>query len=181
MAIHRICLALFVCAVIANPVSARADQKSLFAAIAERLGWMAPVAAWKHANKKPVEDLKREAVVLDAASADAASLGLAPDSVRGFFQAQIDAAKAIQWCWIKRWQSGAPEASDPPDLVDEIRPELIRLGRVVVENLASELSQAGPIGETAQAAFLESVSIDCLDDASRRALFEGLTKVRLAI
>ncbi|NIP77428.1 MAG: chorismate mutase, partial [Xanthomonadales bacterium] len=62
-----------------------------------------PVAAWKHARGKPVEDLEREAVVVDRAAADAAAAGLDPETARPFFMAQIDAAKSVQHCWIARW------------------------------------------------------------------------------
>lgn len=158
---------------------ARADQGALFSAIGERLGWMAPVAAWKVANDKPVEDLAREAVVLQAAQSKAEQVGLARETVVDFFQAQIDAAKAIQWCWIARWEVGAPVPQETPDLVEEIRPELIRLGQEVLDELAGEIAESGAIPAQARDRFVAEVSLDCLDEQSATNLFESLTKVRL--
>lgn len=159
--------------------TARADQEGLFGSIGERLGWMAPVAAWKFANDKPVEDLEREAVVLQAAQTKAEQIGLARGSVLDFFQAQIDAAKAIQWCWIARWEAGAPPPTETPDLVAEIRPALIRLGQDVLDELAGEIAQNGPITAEARDPFVAAVSLDCLDQKSLDNLFESLTEVRL--
>ncbi|MEM7176312.1 MAG: gamma subclass chorismate mutase AroQ [Pseudomonadota bacterium] len=159
--------------------TARADQEGLFGSIGERLGWMAPVAAWKFANDKPVEDLEREAVVLQAAQTKAEQIGLARGSVLDFFQAQIDAAKAIQWCWIARWKAGAPPPTETPDLVAEIRPALIRLGQDVLDELAGEIAQNGPITAEARDPFVAAVSLDCLDQKSLDNLFESLTEVRL--
>lgn len=175
----RICSVFLICANLAMPTSANADQGRLFTAIGERLGWMASVAAWKYSNDVQVEDLEREALVLESATADAEELGLSSESVRDFFQAQIDAAKAIQWCWIETWQSGASPIGEAPDLATEIRPELIRLGREVLQELEIEISQSGPILEDKQGAFLEAIPVECLDDHSRIKLFEGLSNVRL--
>lgn len=170
---------LTACGLLLSAQVARADQDALFSAIGERLGWMAPVAAWKFANNTAVEDLDREAIVLDAAQTKAEKIGLSRESVLAFFQAQIDAAKTIQFCWIERWEAGAEPPEDAPDLVNEIRPELIRLGQDVLEELAGEIAQNGAIPSTARDSFLATVSLDCLDRQSSAVLFESLAKVRL--
>jgi chorismate mutase-like protein len=164
-----------------SPTLAAADDTPLFRLIGERLSWMAPVAAWKLENERPVEDLAREKVVLEAAAMKARAAGLSGDSVRAFFQAQIDAAKAIQRCWMKRWKTGAaapPEQA--PDLVEEIRPALLRLGTAIVDGLSAALEHGTPINRDDRPAFDEAVAVDCLDAKARDALFDGLLQVRPA-
>ena len=58
-------LAVSLLAATVTPGWAAPDK--LFGAINERLSFMQSVAAWKADNDKPVEDLPREKVVLDAA------------------------------------------------------------------------------------------------------------------
>lgn len=159
---------------------AQADQEELFSLIAERLSWMEPVAAWKRVNDVPVEDLDREAVVVDAAITDAAAHGLDPDTVRAFFEAQIEAAKAIQDCWIDHWTAANATPSNVPDLVSEIRPELLRLGNAIIAGLAEDIAQNGPIPSSADDDFRAAVSIECLDEHHANALFDSLTQVRIA-
>ena len=116
------------------------DAGALFASVNARLSLMKPVAAWKLDKGVAVEDLAREKVVLDKAVASAEQLGINAASTRAFFQAQIEAAKEIQRCWIKRWQSGAaPKMTEYPDLKDEIRPDLIRLGREILVRFKATL------------------------------------------
>jgi cyclohexadienyl dehydratase len=103
---------------------------ALLAAIDERLSLMTGVAESKRVLQKPVEDLQQEARVLDAAVegviSEAARLGvISPDeaSIRAFFQAQIEVAKSIQY----RILQGAATTSNPPDLVEDLRPALGRI------------------------------------------------------
>ena len=103
---------------------------ALLAAMDERLSLMIAVAESKRILGKPVEDLAQEAQVLEAAvqgvTEAARSQGREPldiAAVRGFFKAQIEAAKAIQYKTLE----GAVAMSDPPDLVNELRPALGRI------------------------------------------------------
>lgn len=166
--------------VLVHSLPAQAGNLALYRAISERLSLMQPVAAWKHARGVAVEDRAREAVVLEKAAEQAAAEGLDPASVRPFFRAQIAAAKAVQRCWIARWETGAAQPpADPPDLKAEIRPELIRLGAAIVAEMHRTLAEGAPLGGGA-GAFAEAVSLACLDPAARDAILTALGRVRLA-
>ncbi|GAB2183395.1 gamma subclass chorismate mutase AroQ [Roseibium sp. LAB1] len=156
----------------ATAVPGWAAPQELFSAINERLSFMKPVAAWKADNDKPVEDLPREKVVLDAARAKAVENGLSADNVTLFFQAQIDAAKDIQTCWIARWDSGEPRPQNVPDLIKDVRPELLRLGDDILTLLAKS-----PVEASDKQAFADAVTVECLSEGAKNALFEGLVDV----
>lgn len=163
-------LAVSLLAATVTPGWAAPDK--LFGAINERLSFMQSVAAWKADNDKPVEDLPREKVVLDAARTKAVENGLSADNVTLFFQAQIDAAKDIQTCWIERWESGEARPQNVPDLIKDVRPELLRLGNEILTLLAES-----PVESSDQQAFTEALTVECLSDGSKSALFEGLVDV----
>lgn len=149
--------------------SGHASTETLFSAINGRLSHMQAVAAWKMDNDRPVEDLEREKVVLEAARQQAAEVGLSADSVTLFFQAQIDAAKDIQSCWIARWEEGASRPETVPDLVNEVRPALLKLGESILQELATT-----PVAAGDRTAFEAALTVDCLSEQSRQALFDGL-------
>ncbi|MEM8959294.1 MAG: gamma subclass chorismate mutase AroQ [Pseudomonadota bacterium] len=162
---------LFLSSVLSVPVNAQtADLSDL---IAQRLALMRPVAAWKVENDRPVEDLAREAVVLDEASAQAAERGIDPPGVRVFFQSQIDAAKEIQHCWISRWTETGQPGQPVQDLLAEIRPELLRLGDAIIDAMARDLQESGRLQ-----ADPEAFDIECLTPQTARALSAALSQVR---
>ena len=93
--------------------------------IVERLDLMKGVAAYKFGADRPVEDLAREAKVIEAGKAQAGRLGIEPESVTPFLQAQMDAAKRVQHLWISAWQNNAaPMPEKAPDLATELRPAI---------------------------------------------------------
>lgn len=157
----------------AAPTGLHAEPSDLFDAIDKRLSYMQAVAAWKVDNNRPVEDLAREKVVLDAARTKAGEVGLSGDSVTGFFQAQIDAAKDIQTCWIGRWNDGADRPTDVPDLVEDVRPALLTLGNEILQLMATE-----KVSLEDQQAFTAALTVDCLSPEAKDALFDGLLEVQ---
>jgi len=175
-------LTVAVASLISAPVQAtNPNSGTVFDLIAARLALMKPVAAWKHTNAVAVEDLAREAVVLDKAASGAAETGIAPETIRPFFAAQIEAAKAIQTCWIARWEAGhATPPADPPDLRSDIRPRLISLGANLLAAVRQALDDGHRIDGAEAASFAAAVDTDCLDRESRGAIYTGLTQVRLA-
>lgn len=155
--------------------TATSAQAELFDLIDTRLELMQDVAAFKHANDRRVEDLERERVVITKTLEQAALVGVDPDTAQLFFEAQIEAAKDIQSCWIARWteeKTSVPE--NYADLTTEIRPALLELGGQILEALSAQL----PVSPSSQAEFSEAVRVDCLSDDSRAELFDSLTKVR---
>lgn len=82
-----------------------ADVASL---INQRLSHMKDVAGYKAQHHLAIEDLPQEAKVLANSVAEAEKLGLDGESVKPFIQAQMDAAKAIQYRYRADWLS-SPE------------------------------------------------------------------------
>ena len=93
----------------------------------ERLGWMDEVAMVKQSKGLPVEDAVREAEVLDAMVALGSEMGLPGTVARGFFAAQIEAAKVCQ----EEWLGAHPGAlrGEVPDLGKTVRPALDAIGK----------------------------------------------------
>ncbi|MCR9086434.1 MAG: gamma subclass chorismate mutase AroQ [Rhodobacteraceae bacterium] len=155
--------------------SASAETPNLSDLIAERLSLMRPVAAWKLENDRPVEDLGREAVVLDEASARAAERGIDRPGIRAFFEIQIDAAKEIQNCWMLRWTDTERSDEPVPDLLNEIRPDLLRLGDAIIDAMANDLRNGRRLE-----AEPEDFDIDCLKPQTAAALSAALSEVKAA-
>ena len=122
-------------------VAGHVDARPLDQLLQQRLGHMKDVAAYKWHHNLPVEDLKREEVVLRNASIQGLKYGLRVESNEHFFQLQIDAAKEIQRYWFDRWDSN-PDLSPGlvPDLNNEIRPALIELGNQITRALSEQPS-----------------------------------------
>ncbi len=152
----------------------------MFERIADRLALMKPVAAWKRDHGVAVEDRAREAIVLESATEQAAKAGLAVETARPFFEAQIAAAKNIQRCWIARWDAGAPPPRPPPDLGTEIRPKLLEIGAALLTDVRAALAGGVAFDETRAAAFAAATDLDCLSAAARDAIYRQLSGLQLA-
>lgn len=161
-------LRLVVLTVILCPVVAQAQ--SVAGLVNERLGWMQSVAAHKWLRGLPIEDPGREAKVVAGACGHALDHGMDPDSCSRFIRAQIEAAKRIQEYWFRRWASG-PGPRSAPDLVTEVRPELLRLGRAMMRALTEERTPA------TRSEFLASLDVEGLDSASGEALYVSRANV----
>jgi chorismate mutase len=83
--------------------------------------------AWaKHSADFPVYDPQRETAILQTMMAAGQQQGLAPDTVRRFFAAEMEASRRIQWAWIEAWRKNrAPAPTSPAqDLGPYIRPQI---------------------------------------------------------
>jgi chorismate mutase len=104
---------------------------------ARRLFLAKQVALAKWDSQAPVEDTAREAEVVTAAIKDGESRGLDRTSVSHFFSAQIEANKLVQYVLLADWRrAGTVPAHSPIDLAMTIRPELDRLQKELVRELA---------------------------------------------
>jgi chorismate mutase len=92
-----------------------ADVRPVVEAATDRLLLADGVAAGKRTSGAPVEDLPREAAVLDAADSRARELGLDPALARTVVGDQIRASKVVQTGLLREWGSGVPA---PPDRAD---------------------------------------------------------------
>ena len=147
--------------------SSNADGAETLSLVEARLLLMKDVARYKWHHDQPVEDLAREQVVLEQARSDALRHSLNVESYRAFMSAQINAAKAIQQYWFRRWQRGAPP-DEGPDLAGTIRPQLITLGQKIAHSLTtSDLEHQRAI-----------ISVRGLDKASKEQLTHKLALVR---
>ncbi|MDA7964175.1 gamma subclass chorismate mutase AroQ [Ruegeria sp.] len=167
MRVWRKTLLLCMC-LTGTATAARAD---LFELIDARLEWMRDVAAYKHANSLPVEDVAREQTVIAKTLEQAAAAGLDPATTQAFFEAQIEAAKDIQSCWIARWmETEAP--AEYRDLKQEVRPVLLDLGGQIIAALPDQT-----VATSERDGFVAAVQVDCLSDQSRDRMFDALTQV----
>ncbi len=138
---------------ITHPVTA---DENLAQLINERLSHMKSVAAYKWLRKLPIEDLEREATVIESAKRSGLDHGITTHSSEVFFQAQITAAKEIQSYWYQQWATGQGP-TNAPDLVKEVRPALITLGNAITAKLsrekvaADQISMQGLSSDTAAA------------------------------
>jgi len=157
----------------------RAD--AVFLRISERLSLMRLVTAWKRANRVAVEDRAREAVVLENAVAAAAAAGLDPATAGPFFEAQIEAAKDVQRCWIGRWDAGeASPLESAPDLTTEIRPALLELDRALLDSIEAALARNIAFDEARAADYAATADIDCLSASRRDVVYRRLGQLRFA-
>ena len=161
------------------PASAQSPEP-IFALIDQRLELMKDVAAYKYIEGLPIEDLKREAIVLQKATTAAEGAGLQADSVTAFFRSNIEAAKSIQRCWHHRWEdSTTSPPQSAPHLGAEIRPQLIEIGNELNEAIARFLDKGGALGVGVEGQFLETVQVDCLAVADKASILTALSQIEL--
>jgi chorismate mutase len=116
----------------------------------DRLGWMDDVAAVKQAQGLPITDPKREAALLQSMEERGKAQGIPAEASRAFFAGQMAAARQYQAEWLavhSGRQSGAL-----PDLANDIRPALDRIGVKMIRELAalrSRHANAKAVGEVA--------------------------------
>ncbi len=159
-------------------IPARADTTlELFSAINSRLAHMQSVADYKETFHLPVEDLAREAIVLEEARLAASAAGLLAESVVSFFATQVTMGKIIQYRRRADLLSGV-EVFTTPDLENVVRPALDALGSQINQLLARRLQETGSINESDWALFAQIIDDEYLDSSDERQLFDSLLSVR---
>ncbi|MGN8275439.1 chorismate mutase [Pseudomonas sp. SMN5] len=135
----KLCLALSAALMAAAAEASPAPEAltPLLNAIGERIALANQVALSKWDSQKPVEDRQREREVIAAAVAQAPAYKLTGETVEAFFAAQIEANKMVQYIELSDWalEGKAPDLPRP-DLVGEIRPQLDRLQKRLLQQLA---------------------------------------------
>lgn len=157
---------------------AKSTPTELFSLINLRLSYMEDVALYKALNHKPIEDITREAIVIKKSSQSAEKAGLNKQSVMHFFQAQIAAAKAIQY----RYRAdllNTPTTHTPRNLTTEIRPKLIILGEQINKEIARYLKEEGKFLQQDLSLFKATLNTRYLTEIDKDALFKSLTKITL--
>ena len=162
------------------PTLVDTPQTRIYALINERLSYMADVAAYKYERQLPVEDLAREATILDSVTQQAAEAGLDAASVTPFFEAQFRAAKRIQATVMLELEAERYPASGYRDLTTEVRPALDRIGKQLIDAIVASLSAGHTFSTTDQANFDAVVDNAYLTAGNREALLSALAEIRLA-
>ena len=152
---------------IATPIVGVTSDRNIEETIAARLELMKPVALAKWVTGRAIEDTDREKVVIEQAVISGLQYGITTDSTTTFFEAQIEAAKAIQAYWFNIWRNDPPTGL-APNLTKTIRPQLLELGDQI-------LSQLGTANRSLSLArFQAATQIKGLSLAHQRALFQAL-------
>lgn len=162
------CLGAFLAVLAATPFAY--GDSDIVDLVSKRLGLMREVAAHKWINGLPIEDLEREAAVIQNASEVALRHGTEVSATRELFRAQISAAKEVQRYWFAQWH-----LADPPtaarDLGAEVRPELLALGEQILAALASATDGSGGSDPA-------SLSVEGLTPGSRATLVRAIASVQ---
>ncbi|MEI6338419.1 MAG: gamma subclass chorismate mutase AroQ [Verrucomicrobiota bacterium] len=102
----------------------------------QRLELARQVAWIKFQNQAKVKGVKREAELLASLEQKAAAIGLARETARVFFQAQIQASCQVQQGLISGWKRGGVLPAIPPlDLQRDIRPRLEAISEELLRDL----------------------------------------------
>jgi cyclohexadienyl dehydratase len=142
-----------------------AQAQSLDELVTARLGQMKDVAAYKWINNRAIEDLEREKVVIDNAVNVGLGYQLETRSYGNFFKEQISAAKEIQRYWFNIWSRDPKSApTSAPNLVDDIRPELIKLGNEITAALGQQSTLNGPLTVEGLSLETEKLLIDAANN-----------------
>ncbi len=169
---------IFAASLISFNSIASVTSQDLFTAINLRLSYMEDVALFKAYNNEPIEDTKREAIVINNASISAEKEGLNKESVVDFFSAQISAAKAIQYRYRADLLTTSTDKK-PKDLETVIRPELIKLGKDINTKIAQYLREGGSFTKDELEVFKATLKSRYLKESDKELLFDSLTKIRL--
>lgn len=160
----------------ATVLAAPETNSDVASLINQRLSYMKDVAGYKAANHLAIEDLPQEDKVLASAVQQAEKLGLAGESVKPFVQAQMDAAKAIQYRYRADWLS-TPEQGWQPLPLDQVRTKINVLSASILSGISTQLARGEPF--TNKPSFLHSLNQTHLAEGDKARLWEALQKISL--
>lgn len=177
---------LFIIPALSMYTSSPTPQKSisivdLAERVSERLSYMKAVAAYKWQHQLAIEDLEREAIVIQSSMDQAASYGLDSISTRMFFEEQIRTAKRIQQYWFKQWEA---DGFDPNqrfgDLNTEIRPALLELGSQILVSISELKLWEAPVASRVQdrLTFIMSLDIEGLRNKEKHQLHNAVMQIK---
>ena len=161
----------------AGPPSAE-PLRALCAALDERLSLMRWVAVAKRRGGLPLEVPEREARVVAAALAAVSEAALRAgrpdppqDAVEDFFRAQFEAAKQLQRSALS--DSELPSGERVPDLQEQLRPALLRIGERVARLIVA-LPSEGVDAQRVEEVVRAELRVPQLSPASRQRLTRAL-------
>ena len=160
----------------ATTLAAPTPHTDVASLINQRLSHMKDVAGYKAKNHLAIEDLQQEAKVLASSVAEAEKLGLDGESVKLFIQAQMDAAKAIQYRYRADWLA-AQETGWQPAPLDQVRAKISALSTAILVGVSQTLSHNKQF--TDRAAFMKAVEQVNLKDGDKERLWQSLRQITL--
>lgn len=144
--------------------------------INQRLSYMKDVAGYKANNHRAIEDLPQEAKVLSNSVLEAEKLGLEGESVKPFIQAQMDAAKAIQYRYRADWLS-VPEKGWQPKPLEQVRSKLSVLNTEILTDVSTKLAKGDVL--TDQTSFIKALDQAHLNNGDKERLWSSLQQITL--
>lgn len=156
------------------------DQvRQVFSLIDKRLELMQAVAAWKFLHHIPVLDVDREHSVLEAAVAQAQTLGISVEPARELFALQMRLAREMQQRLIDQWIAADVTPSAPRDLSTELRPQLDELGVRLMQAIYLAMPEFQRKDfHTYYAGSADSIAGRGVDERDISALFDALSRLR---
>jgi chorismate mutase len=151
----------------------------IFSHISTRLSYMQDVAYYKVYHGISIQDVTREHKVLESAKQTALESGLQSESFVFFAKAQIAAAKGIQYRYAADLMFQSLEQS-PKDLKALIRPELIKLDKLLVEDVSVFLKNGHRFSPKDFDRFSSSINVSYLSINDKKHLFDALMQIKLA-
>ncbi|CDH24414.1 chorismate mutase [Xenorhabdus bovienii] len=144
--------------------------------INQRLSYMKDVAGYKANNHLAIEDLRQEAKVLSSSVLEAEKLGLDGESVKPFIQAQMDAAKAIQYRYRADWLS-VPEKDWQPEPLEQVRSKISVLNTDILTDVSTRLTKGDLF--TDKTAFTKVLDQTHLKNGDKERLWSLMKQITL--
>jgi len=115
--------------------------------------------------------------VLEKAGADAEVLGLKGAAVKAFVQAQMDAAKAIQYRYRADWLA-VPETDWKPRPLNEVRNIIGPMSYAILQKVAERL-KTGQKPQNEKEIFMKEISQTNLNDHDKLLIWNALKNISL--
>lgn len=169
---------LFFCGAIFSTaaIAVTTQDEDVASLINQRLSYMKDVAGYKAKNHLAIEDLPQEAKVLSSTVLEAEKLGLNGESVKFFIQAQMDAAKAIQYRYRADWLS-IPEKGWQPESLEQVRKKISALNTDILTDVSTKLAMDYQF--TDKTSFMKRLDQTNLKDSDKERLWNSLKQITL--
>jgi chorismate mutase-like protein len=113
-----------------------ANLDRLLRLMGQRPALMHEVARWKWNAGQPITDPQRERELLQNVAERGRGKGLAPDLMRAFFAAQMEAARLVQQADFDRWKANKQEPFAGTTSLAVLRQRIDHLNRELIDALA---------------------------------------------
>ncbi|WP_284191103.1 gamma subclass chorismate mutase AroQ [Vibrio zhanjiangensis] len=159
---------------------AQGNSESVFEKINQRMNYMQDVALYKINHHLAIEDLEREAVVIEKSKAASEKYGLDGTSTTELTVSLISAAKAIQYRYRADMLTQIADVPQTPrDLKTEIRPALIKLGNELNASISDYLNTGEVFTDEQYQAFSSTITNPYLKDNDKKLIFSALQNIQL--